>query len=174
MDETGTDLVELGINMIIISVFAFVLFQQWRNGKNDVIVAFAVFVTCFNLYTINLVAKDLSDSIEQFCWFIFVVNECSNNKGYHYFLLGVSASFNPSNVLFALINIKATSKLGIKVILFVAGALLGVTYLFTIQGISIVHYYDLYFPDFFEPQFNLLWILYAHVKVSLFRCSTDF
>lgn len=165
MDKSGADLAGYGVKMGMIAWLAYVLFQQWRNGKNDAVVVFAVFVTCFNLYTIGLITKDLSDSIEQFCWFIFAVNESSSSKGYHYFLLGISASFNPSNALFALVNIKMEKKWYTKAMLFVAGTFLGLIYLFMIKGISISHYYNLYFPVSFEPQLNLLWMLYAHVKL---------
>lgn len=146
MDGSGADIVA---QMVMITSLAYVLFHEWRNGKNDTMVAFAVFVACFNLYTIGLITKDLSDSIEQFCWFVFAVYECSGSKGYHYLLLGVSASFNPSNALFALVNLKMMSIWHTKAISFVIGAGLGLTYIFLAQGISLSHYYSLYFPASF-------------------------
>lgn len=40
-------------------------------------------------------------------------------------------------------------------------------------GYSLDYYKNLYFPINFEPQYNLLWMLYAHVINSIYRCLID-
>ena len=128
-----------------------------------------------NPYFYHLITQSLIDSIQQICLILFILSSLQPEYPQAYYLIATASVLNPVNAIVgiqAIISNKSNNFT--KNLTIFSSALFFYLLIFLLFNSDPLSFYrELYFPTVFNPQFNVYWIMLAHVPPSLLRSSKD-